>query len=358
MISPSPSMGEGRDGRDSLTRRRGNLRRGRDLMRCAVIKRYGDDVGNLVIEERPDLRAEGENIRVRVAATALNRADLLQRRGLYDPPPWAPRDIPGLEFVGEVDQVGDAVSSWKGGERVMGLVAGGAYAEQLVTHERAVVAVSRNLSDTDAAAVPEAFITAYDALVCQGGMSSGDLVLVHAVAGGVGSAAVQLVHLLGAVAVGTAGSDEKLEKIARLAPFFPVNYRKVDLRKAVEEAFGPRSVDLVLDVVGAAYWERNIALLADRGTLVLVGLLGGSAAGTPLAEILRRRLRIMGTVLRSRPLEEKIAVARDFAHAVLPHLSSGRLRPVVDSVFPFEQLHAATMRMERNENTGKIVLEM
>jgi NADPH:quinone reductase-like Zn-dependent oxidoreductase len=257
-----------------------------------------------------------------------------------------------------VDGRGDSVRSWKGGERVMGLVAGGAYAEQVITHERAVVPVPEGMSDTDAAAIPEAFITAHDALVSQGGMMPGDLVLVHAVAGGVGSAAVQLVHLWGASPIGTAGSDAKLEAIARIVSFFPVNYRKEDFHHVIEDAFGPHTVDLVLDVVGAAYWERNLSLLRDRGALVLVGLMGGAKAMTPLGEILRRRLRIMGTVLRPRPLEEKIAATKAFARQVLPHLAQGRLMPVVDSVFPFAQLHEATMRMERNENTGKIVLRM
>ena len=174
-------------------------------MKCAVIEKHGKELENLVIQEREDLVARGENIRVRVTATAINRADLLQRRGLYPAPPGAPQDIPGLEFVGYVDQIGEAVTEWKGAEPVFGIVAGGSYAEQLVTHQRLAVPVPGGMSETDAAAIPEAFISAHDALVTQGGMKPGDLVLVHAVAGGVGSAALQLVHQWGARAIGTAG---------------------------------------------------------------------------------------------------------------------------------------------------------
>ena len=166
-------------------------------MKCAVIEKHGKEIENLVIQEREDLVARGENIRVRVTATAINRADLLQRRGLYPAPPGAPQDVPGLEFVGYVDQIGEEVTEWKGAEPVFGIVAGGSYAEQVVTHQRLAVPVPEGMSDTDAAAIPEAFISAHDALVSQGGMKAGDLVLIHAVAGGVGSAALQLVHQWG-----------------------------------------------------------------------------------------------------------------------------------------------------------------
>lgn len=327
-------------------------------MKCAVIRRYGEELSNLVLTEREEPGASGENVRVRVTATALNRADLLQRRGLYDPPPGVVKDIPGLEFVGTVDRTGDAVTEWKGGERVFGLVPGGAYAEYVVSHQRTLVRVPDNMRDVEAAAVPEAFITAHDAVVTQGGVKPGDLVLVHGVAGGVGSAAVQIVRLWGASAVGTAGSRNKLNRVQEFAPFYPVNYREVDFREYIERRYGECPVDIVLDVIGGEYWERNLALLKPRGTLILVGLMGGSSAATPLAAILTKRLRVIGTVLRSRPIEEKIAVTKAFARQVLPHFGSGRLRPVVDSVFPFEQIHQATGRMEKRENIGKIILTM
>ncbi len=327
-------------------------------MKCAVISKWGKETGVLQIVERQDLSATGGDIRVRVAATAINRADLLQRRGLYPAPPGTVQDIPGLEFVGYVDQVGEAVTEWKGGERVFGIVPGGSYAEQVVTHERLVLPVPDGIADEEAAAVPEAFIAAHDALVTQGRMRSGDLVLIHAVAGGVGSAAVQLVRLWGARAVGTAGNDEKLARVATFAPFFPVNYRERGFQEAIEAEFGKGSVDLILDTVGASHWQGNLAVLRDRGRLILMGLLGGQSASTPLATILTKRLTITGTVLRSRPLEERILATRAFAREVLPHLRDGRLRPVVDSVFPFDRLHDATERVERGENVGKIVLSL
>jgi len=327
-------------------------------MKCAVIEHYGKDLSNLVIREREDLEASGEDVRVRVVATALNRADLLQRRGLYNPPPGVVRDIPGLEFLGYIDQVGENVTEWRKGERVFGIVAGGSYAEQVVTNQWAIVAVPEEMSDTEGAAVPEAFITAHDALITQGGMKPGDLVLVHSAAGGVGSAAVQLVDLFDARAAGTAGSREKLERVRGVTPFFGINYREEDFQRSIEAKFGPSPVDLVLDTVGAPYLQRNIELLRERGTLVIVGLMGGADGTAPLAEILRKRLHVIGTVLRSRSLEERIEVTQAFAHQVVPHLGDGGLRPLIDSVFPFERLHEATERMENNENTGKIVLEL
>jgi NADPH2:quinone reductase len=329
-------------------------------MRCAFVQIYGESIENLVFEERPNLVAEDEAVRIRVTATALNRADLLQRRGLYPPPPGAPdhvKDIPGLEFVGFVDQIGDRVSRWEGGERVIGIVPGGGYADQVVTHQSLVVEVPEDLSDEEAAAVPEAYMTAFDALVLQGEMKKGERVLIHAVASGVGTAAVQLVNAWGAKAIGTAGSRYKLDRVAKIAPFFPVNYREADFKEAVEYEFGSNAVHVILDLVGAEYWQRNIALLAVRGRLALVGRMSGSEAPTPLAAIMSKRLRIMGTVMRSRMLDEKTAVREAFEREVIPLLRDGRLKPVVDSVFPFAELHRATARMENNENVGKIVLK-
>lgn len=325
-------------------------------MLCAVIEKHGKEIENLVLQDREAPVARGENIRVRVTATALNRADLLQRRGLYPAPPGAPQDIPGLEFAGYVDQIGEEVTEWKGAEPVFGIVAGGSYAEQIVIHQRLAVLVPEGMGDPEAAAVPEAFISAHDALVTQGGMKAGDLVLIHAVAGGVGSAALQLAHQWGAKAIGTAGSAEKLEKAAELAPLTAINYREEDFRERIEKKFGPNAVDLILDTVGADYWQRNLAALKTCGRLVLFGIMSGLSAETSLATVLTKRLHIIGTTLRSRPLEEKILATQAFARQVVPLIAQGRLKPVIDSVFPFEKLHEATERMERNENTGKIVL--
>jgi len=327
-------------------------------MRCAVIKRFGKELSNLAVEKREDLVPTGEFVRVRVAATALNRADLLQRRGLYPAPPDAPQDVPGLEFVGYIDQVGERVTEWRGGERVFGVVSGGSYADQLLTHQGLVVAVPDRLSEHEAAAVPEAFMVAHDALITQGEMQPGDLVLVHSVAGGVGSAAVQLVHASGGRAVGTGGTPQKLAVVSRLAPVVAVNYREEDFHDKIVNLFGKNAVALILDTVGAPYWKRNLDLLKVQGRLILLGMMGGAQAETPLATLLSKRLRIMGSTLRQRPLGEKIAVTRAFAKGVLPLLEQGKVKPVVDSVFPFAKLHEATARMENNENTGKIVLSL
>jgi len=330
-------------------------------MKCIVVKNTGDALDNLVFEERPDTAPGPGEVAVAVSATALNRADLLQRRGRYPAPPGIPenvRDIPGLEFVGRVDEIGPGVTRWKSGERVFGILAAGGYASRVITQEDLVIGVPDNLSDTDAAAVPEAFFTAFDALVLQGGMTRGDRVLIHAVGSGVGTAAVQLAGAWGAEPIGTAGSDDKLQRVGAFARFVAINYRTTDFKTAIVERFGENAVDIVLDVVGASYWQSNLDLLAVGGRLVLVGRLGGSDAATPLGTVMSKRLRIIGTVMRSRTHSEKAAVTRAFDEIVVPLLRTGGVRPVVDSVFPFSQVREATARMERNENTGKIVLAL
>ena len=329
-------------------------------MKCAVVAKHGDALDNLVIEERPDPSPGDNEIAVAVAATALNRADLLQRRGLYPAPPGLAdgvRDIPGLEFAGTVDALGKNVTRWRRGERVLGILAAGGYASRLVTHEELVLRVPEGLSNTEAAAVPEAFVTAFDALVLQAGMTAGERVLIHAVASGVGTAAVQLVNAWGAEAIGTAGSEDKLKKVAALAPLFPVNYGTTDFKNAIEARYRDNAVDIVLDLIGASYWMANLSLLRTGGRLVLVGRLGGSDAQTPLGLLMTKRLRIMGTVMRSRTLAEKISVTRAFGEQVLPLFGKRVLKPVVDSVYPFAEIREATAKMERNENVGKIVLE-
>jgi putative PIG3 family NAD(P)H quinone oxidoreductase len=330
-------------------------------MQCVVITGFGEALENLSIVERADPVPGPGEVRVAVRGTALNRADLLQRRGLYPAPPGSPefaRDIPGLEFVGRIDALGEGVTRWRSGERVFGIVSSGGYSTRVVTNQDLVVEVPERLSDAEAAAVPEAFFTAFDALVLQCGMKSGQRVLLHAVASGVGSAAVQIVHAWGAEAIGTAGSDEKLAKVASIAPIFPINYRTRDFRDAIEERYGKDAVDIVLDVVGASYWRSNLEVLRSGGRLVLVGRLGGSQAQTPLAVLMTKRLKIIGTVMRSRPFEEKRAVTRAFEENIVPLLANGTLRPVVDSQYSLAEIRRATERMERNENTGKIVMIM
>ena len=328
-------------------------------MKCVVIKHYGESLDHLTVVERPDPMPGPGEVAANVTATALNRADLLQRRGRYPAPPALPEylhDIPGLEFVGRIEAVGAGVTRWRGGERVFGILAGGGHASRVVSHQDLVLPVPGNLSDTDAAAIPEAYFTAFDALVLQGGMTRGERVLIHAVASGVGTAAVQLVNAWGATAIGTAGSVAKLNRVAGLAPFYPIDRTTTDFAEAIATEYGEDAVDIVLDVVGGSYWKSNLSVLATRGRLILVGRLGGSEAQTPLGLLMAKRLRIVGTVMRSRSLEEKAAVTRAFEDRALPLLASGVLKPVVDSVYPLAGIREATARMERNENVGKIVL--
>ncbi len=310
----------------------------------------------LELREVPDpLPGPGE-ITVRVWATALNRADLLQRRGLYPAPPDSPADIPGLEFAGVVEVLGPRSSRFKVGDKVMGVVGGGAYAERLVLHERAAVRAPAGMDLTQAAAIPEAYFTAFDALVLQAGLRSGERVLIHAVGSGVGTAAVQVARLIGARTLGTARSDEKLRKAQRLGLETAILAREAKFAEEAKKATGGAGVDVVLDLVGGAYLDENLRALAPRGRQVVVGLVAGTSAPLNLAALLAKRLEIRGTVLRSRPLEEKIAVAQAFERQMLPALDSGALRPVVDEVMPMAEVQQAHRRMESNETFGKLVL--
>jgi putative PIG3 family NAD(P)H quinone oxidoreductase len=310
----------------------------------------------LELRELPDpLPGPGE-IRVKVHATALNRADLLQRRGLYPAPPDSPADIPGLEFAGVVEVLGPRASRFKVGDKVMGVVGGGAYAERLVLHERAAVRSPAGMDLTQAAAIPEAYFTAFDALILQAGLRSGERLLIHAVGSGVGTAAVQVARLIGARTLGTARSEEKLRKAQRLGLETAIVAREPKFAEEVKKATGGAGVDVVLDLVGGAYLEENVRALAPRGRQVVVGLVAGTSAPLNLGALLAKRLEIRGTVLRSRPLEEKIAVAQAFERQILPALDSGALRPVVDEVMPMAEVQQAHRRMESNETFGKLVL--
>jgi putative PIG3 family NAD(P)H quinone oxidoreductase len=296
-----------------------------------------------------------DEIRVKVKATALNRADLLQTMGLYPAPPGAPPDIPGLEYAGEVAQVGANVTRWRVGDRVMGLVAGGAWAEELVTHEREAIAIPSGLSFSEAAAVPEAFITAWDALVLQGGMTVASQVLIHAVASGVGTAALQLCRAFGAQAIGTGRNAHKLDRARALGLPHAVLVKGPDFAAQVKALSGG-GVDVVLDLVGGDWVPESIDALKPQGTLMLVGLVAGTKANVPLRAVLSKRLRIQGTTLRARPLEEKIAVARAFERQVAPLFVSGQLKPVVDTVLPMTELPNALARLASNDTFGKLVL--
>jgi putative PIG3 family NAD(P)H quinone oxidoreductase len=310
---------------------------------------------NMKLAEVPDPVLREGHVLVDVRATALNRADLLQRRGFY-PPPKGETDILGLECSGVVAEVGAGVGSLRKGDRVMALLGGGGYAERVVIHERMAIPIPAALGFEEAAAIPEAFLTAREALFTLGQTRADDTVLVHAAAGGVGSAAVQLAHQAGARVVATAGSADKLARIQALGADTLVNYRTEDFAEAVNTATGGKGADVVLDFIGAAYWPKHAACLAIGGRCVVIGLMGGATAEVNLALLLMRRHQILGLVMRSRDLADKIAITARFVRETLPHLASGALRPVIDCVLPLGEAQQAHERMEANENVGKIVL--
>lgn len=310
----------------------------------------------LQVLERPKPEPVGEQVRVRVLAAGVNRADIMQRMGRYPAPSSAPADIPGLEFAGVVDATGSLVHSWKPGQRVFGIVGGGAYAEYLLTHERLLAEIPENLDFVDAAAVPEVFMTAHDALFTQAEMAAGERVLVHATGSGVGTAAVQLVRAVNGTSYGTARSAEKLERAREYG--LDVALPLPDFIPALQKATGNAGVNIVIDFVGAPYLDQNLAALAPLGRLVQVGTMGGATAELNLGMMMGKRLRLIGTVLRARPIEEKVMVTRRFVEQVVPLLAKGVVRPVVDKVFPLDQAAEAQAYMESNASFGKIVLKV
>lgn len=295
-------------------------------------------------------------VRVAVAAAGLNRADILQRRGFYPAPPGVPADVPGLEYSGTVEAVGPGVTSVRLGDRVMGIVAGGSMATHLVVHERELLPVPAHLSLTEAAAIPEVYLTAYDALFLQAELALGETVLVHAVGSGVGTASLLLAQAAGAKVLGTSRTPEKLARCRELGLEHGIEVKSGAFADAVREETGGRMADVVIDFVGGAYLEENVRALATLGRIVVVGLLGGAKGSLPLGPFLAKRGRLFGTVLRSRPLEEKAALAQRFARDVLPLFAAGRLRPLLEATLPMTEVHDAHRRMESNETFGKIVL--
>ena len=326
-------------------------------MRAAVITEPGGPEV-LKVRELPDPVPGPDDVLVDIKASALNRADTLQRQGGYPAPPGSPDDIPGLEFSGVVLEAGANVTDLSAGDRVFGLLGGGGYASRVVTHSRMAMRIPDNLDFVQAAAVPEVFFTAYDALFNHCDLSMGESVLVHAAGSGVGTAAVQLAHNAGARVFGTAGSSDKLQGAIELGMDVGINYREQDFSQVVREHTGGAGVDVLLDVIGADYWDRNLASLALRGRLVLVGTMGGGAVQVNLGPVMFKRLRVNGTVLRSRPIEEKIALTNQIKRHVLPLIASGAIKPVVDSVYPLEDAAGAHRYMESNANFGKIILSM
>ncbi|MGA7104110.1 MAG: NAD(P)H-quinone oxidoreductase [Candidatus Deferrimicrobiaceae bacterium] len=316
----------------------------------------GVDVLHIV--DHPDPTPKDDELLVHVRATALNRADLLQRRGKYPPPPGA-SEILGLEMAGEILEAGSACGEWSPGDRVCALLTGGGYAQIAAVPCGMAMRIPDNLSYEEAATIPEAFLTAYHNLFSLGGLTPGMTVLVHAGGSGVGTAAIQLIREAGALSLVTAGSSPKISRCLDLGAGAGWNYREGPFAAWVAARTEGRGVDLILDLVGALYFEQNIKSLAEDGKLILIGTMGGAVAErVNLLDLLFRRLQILGTSLRSLDTARKIGLTQRFSGFALPRFADGRLRPVIDSVRDWTEVASAHLRMESNENVGKIVLRI
>ena len=324
-------------------------------MRAVVLEEKGGPEV-LQIREVPDPVPGPEEVLVDITATAVNRADLLQRMGLYPGPPMA-HEIPGLEFAGRVVATGERVTERQVGDAVMGISNGGCYAERIAVHARQTMAVPDELALTDAGAFPEVYITAWDALVRQGGLTSGRWALVHAGASGVGTAAIQIARAIGARIAVTASAG-KHDVCHRLGADVVIDYRSEDFVAAVAEVTGGVGVDVVLDVIGGDYLPRNVAAVRTGGRIIQVGVMAGGPVPFDAGSLLVKRAALIGTTLRARPIEEKIAVTLEFATQMLPRVGDGSLAPVIDSRFPLARVAEAHERMGANRNAGKIVLEV
>lgn len=312
----------------------------------------------LFIGEVDDPVPKDNELLVRVKATALNRADLLQRKGLY-PPPAGESTVIGLEMSGVVEQAGPGVTGWKEGDRVHALLPGGGYAEKAVIPVGMAMRTPEHLSFEQAAAIPEAFLTAYLNLVELGKLTSGEFVLIHAGASGVGTAAIQIARELGAVSIVTAGSSEKIDCCLSLGANYAINYREEDFSRRVQEITQHAGVQLIMDFVGASYWEKNLQALAVDGRWVLVGSLGGREVGAVnLGPFLQKRLQFIGSTLRSRTVAYKIELTRKFEAFAQERFRQGALAPIIDRVYDWHDVMEAHRYMEQNLNIGKIVLQI
>jgi len=329
-------------------------------MRAAVITNPGGSAEEAFeVQEVLDPIPGHDEVLVAVKASALNRADLLQRRGRYNGPPGTRNDIAGLEAAGVIEAVGDRVVGWKPGDRVMALLGGMGYASKVVVHERMLMPVPPNLTFEEAASIPEVFLTAYDALFMQCELVMGESVLIHAAGSGVGTAAVQLASAQSCRIFGTAGSQEKLDAATELGMDVGINYKEEDFAAVIEEQTGGQGVDVILDVIGGPYWHQNMKSIALRGRMIIVGSMGGAAVeGMVTSALSQKRASVRGTLLRGRPLEEKATLIQAFNNRVMPLFADETIRPIIDRVFPLDQAGAAHAYMESNANFGKIVLKI
>ena len=311
----------------------------------------------LQLGEAPSPNPTETQILVDVHATALNRADMIQRRGGYPPPP-GDSEVLGLEIAGTVSAMGTAVEGLAKGDRVFGLVGGGGYAEQAVIDYRMAMPIPDEWTFEQAAAVPEVFFTANENIFTLGKLSAGETILIHAGGSGVGSAGVQISHHAGANVFVTAGTSEKIENCKALGAVEGINYKKNDFVAEILRLTDEQGVDVVLDFIGAPYLERNLSILKTKGRLLQVGLMGGTITEINLNTVMRNRLQLIGSVMRTRSIDEKIAITQRFMDRWLPELKNGRLRPIIDTVFPLAQVQEAHAYMEANRNFGKIILKV
>jgi len=329
-------------------------KKGKHMRAVVITQSGGPEVLEVQDVEMPE--PVGDQVRVRVHASGVNRADLLQRAGGYQAPPGSPAHIPGLEFAGEVDAVGSLVRAWKPGQRVMGLAGGGAQAEYILAHEGLLVEIPQNLDFVQAAAVPEVFMTAHDALFTQAGLQMGERVLIHAAGSGVGTAAIQLAHAAGADVFGTSRTPWKLERAKTLGLDMALSDQ--DFAAAVLRLTDGSGVHVVLDFIGAAYMAQNLEALGMWGRIVFLATMGGAQASVNLGMLMGKRISMRGVTLRTRTLEEKLAVTRRFATHVLPLLASGKMQPIIERVYPLHEIAAAHTAMGENRNFGKLVMSM
>jgi NADPH2:quinone reductase len=327
-------------------------------MKAVIITSFGGVEGLEIREVADASKPTADRVRVRVRAAGLNRADILQRLGRYPAPPGYPQEIPGLEFAGEVESIGDEVRTWKVGDRVFGIIGGGGQAGYVTVPENHLARIPDNLDWAEAAAVPEVFMTAHDALFTQCGVTIGEHVLIHAAGSGVGTAAIQLVKAAGALAYGTSRTADKLERAKDfgLTASIVVDGDPMQFAEAAKQWTDGAGMNIVLDLVGAAYLKANLQSLATKGRLIFVGTTSGSKAEIDYSLVMSKRLKIMGTSMRTRSTEEKATATRLFAQQVVPLLASGAVRPVIDKIFEMKDVRAAHERIESNESFGKIVL--
>ncbi|MED0670529.1 NAD(P)H-quinone oxidoreductase [Aneurinibacillus aneurinilyticus] len=317
-----------------------------------------ENTHHLYIGETDEPIMGDDELLVRIQTTALNRADLLQKRGLY-PPPKGASNIMGLEMAGIVERAGKHTTGFKPGDRVCALLPGGGYAEKVTIPADMAIRIPDHFSFIEAAAIPEVFLTAYLNLFWLGGLRKDHTVLIHAGASGVGTAAIQLVREAGGTSIVTAGSDEKRRTCLNLGASLAIDYKEGPFEPKVKEATNGQGVNIILDFIGAAYWEQNLSCLAMDGRLIIIGTMGGSKAPElNLGQLLSRRLQVIGTALRSRSVKDKIALTKEFVEFAMPRFADGRLKPIIDSVWDLEQVQEAHTYMENNKNTGKIILQI